>query len=248
MPWKYAIISNDCARMRLKDEAGFWRDDFEMNSANKSEKKRKSVLSIRYLFYDFVKFTAIPGYLWFRPRKIFISNEAKKKIRGGALLISNHISFSDPIVLMLGIWYRRHHFICTKDFFEGKSRLIFQGFHCIPINKNDFGMDSFRIIVEHLQNEELVSMFPEGHVNMEDKADAFKSGMVLMSVMSGKPILPIYLKKRKSFWHRSVIAVGEPVYINQLCGGKRPSLKQIDEIAAKLQAIEDELREFSERI
>lgn len=206
------------------------------------------MFSIRYLFYDFVKFTAIPGYLWFRPKRVFASKEAKRKIKGGTLLISNHVGFSDPIMIMLSIWYRRHHFICTKDFFEGKSRLIFKGFHCIPIDKENFGMGSFRTITEHLKNGELVSMFPEGHVNEDSTkgVDQFKSGMVLMSVMSGKPIVPVYIKPRKHFYNRSVIAIGEPIDIVAL-HGERPSMTQIDETARMLRDKEIELEQLVKR-
>lgn len=210
------------------------------------KKKKSSLISIRYLFYDFVKLTAAPGYLWFRIRRKYENKNAKKKIKGGALIISNHVGYSDPIVIMLTIWYRRHHFICTKDFFEGKSRLIFKGFHCIPIDKNNFGMNSFRSITEHLQNEEIVSMFPEGHVNAQDDLDRFKSGMVLMSVMSGKPIVPMYICRRKHFYNTTRVVIGEPIDVIGMYGG-RPSMSQIDEVAGVLQAKEEELKKLTER-
>ena len=207
--------------------------------------KRARLFSIRYLFYDFVKVTAIPGYLWFRPKRIYANPEAKKKIKGGALVISNHVGFSDPVVIMLAIWYRRHHFICIKDFFEGRLRLLFKGFHCIPIDKENFGMDSFRIITEHLKNGEVVSMFPEGHVNIDadNGLDQFKSGMVLMSVMSGKPIVPVYIHKREHIYNRTKIAIGEPVDIVALHGA-RPSMTQIEETAAMLRERELELEKL----
>ncbi|MBQ0042671.1 MAG: 1-acyl-sn-glycerol-3-phosphate acyltransferase [Lachnospiraceae bacterium] len=204
--------------------------------------KKKCPISYRYLFFDFVKLTAIPGLLWFRIKKIYENDAAKKRIKGGALLISNHSTFYDPVILMISIWYRRHHFICTKDFFEGKVRLLFKGFHCIPINKQSFGMDSFRVIVEHLQAGELVSMFPEGRVNVEGEKDPYKSGMVMMSAMSGKPIIPVYMERREHWYHTTRVVIGEPVDIRGMYGGKMPPLKKIDEIAALLQEKEDELK------
>ena len=42
----------------------------------KKEKNKK-----KYFFYDFVKITAaIPGLLWFRPKRIYVNEKAKKKI------------------------------------------------------------------------------------------------------------------------------------------------------------------------
>jgi len=208
-----------------------------------NNKKKNKIFSLDYLFYDIVKFTAWPGYLWFRPKRVFASEEARKKIKGGNLIIANHVGFSDPIIIMLIIPYRRHHFICTKDFFEGKSRIFFKGFHCIPIDKENVGMDTFRTITEHLKNDELVDMFPEGHIITEDSMSQFKSGMILMSIMSNRPIIPIYLKKREHFFSRSVVAIGEPVDVVSLYG-KRPSMTQIDEAAKLLRDKELELEKL----
>lgn len=211
---------------------------------NKESQKKKSPISLSYLFYDFVKFTAIPAYLWKLPKRIFESKKAKKWIKGGALLISNHYSFSDPVLMMLVIWYRRHHFICIKSLFDGKKGFFFRRFKCIPIDKENFGMQSFRTITEHLKNDELVSMFPEGHVNRGDGVDAFKSGVVLMSVMSGKPIVPMYMKPRKHFYNRSVVVIGEPIDITAMYG-ERPSMKEIEEAARMLHAKEEELQQLA---
>lgn len=203
------------------------------------KKKRKN-----YIFYDFVKITSIPGYLWFRPKRIYSSKEAKAKIKGGALLISNHVGFSDPIVIMLAVPYRRHHFICIKDFFEKKSRIFFKGFHCIPIDRDNFGMDTLRVITDHLKDDELVDMFPEGHVSTSEGMNQFKSGMILISIMSGKPIIPVYLKKRGHFYERSVVAFGEPIDIVEKYG-QRPSMTQIDEAAKMLYEKELELEKLA---
>lgn len=215
---------------------------------NNAETKRNKLFSLRYLFYDFVKITAaIPGMIAFRPKYRYESEKAKKKIRGGALLIANHIGFADPVYLMIAVWYRRHHFICTDDFFRSKARWLFEHFLCIPIDRENFSMDSFREITEHLKAGELVSMFPEGHVN-EDSSGAvspFKSGMVLMAMRSGVPIVPVYVKKPAHWYNRVVLAIGEPVDITERCG-PRPSFAQVEELALSLHEKEEALKTLCE--
>ena len=115
-----------------------------MNTGNEKQKNKNR----SYFMYDFVKATAaIPVALWLRPRILYESADAKKRIQGGALVIANHIGFADPIALMAAIWYRRHHFICMKEF-EDKwnTKIFFSWFHCIPIDRENFGIDSFRQI------------------------------------------------------------------------------------------------------
>ena len=60
----------------------------------KEQKSNKAPLfSFKYFFYDFIKLGVfLTGWLWFRPKFIYISDLAKTKLRGGALVLSNHTS------------------------------------------------------------------------------------------------------------------------------------------------------------
>ena len=201
-----------------------------------------------YFFYDFVKITAaIPGLIWYRTKKIYESDKAKKKIKGGALLISNHSGDFDPIAVMFGVWYRRHHFIATKGLFDSRvKRFLFERFHCIEIDKDNVSMTTFREIVDHLKRGKLVSMFPEGHITRDEEVQRFKSGAVLMAVTAKSPIVPIYVKKRRNIWQRQRVVIGEPINpVDEL--GKVPSLADMDKIAKKLRIKESELKDLAEK-
>ena len=207
---------------------------------NQPQKRR---YSFRYFVYDFIKVTGgIPGLIWHRPKIQYASAEAKKRIKGGALLISNHVGFLDPVYMMYAVWYRRQRFICLKEIFEGKAGWLVKYFLCIPIDRENFGMESFREITGHLKNGEVVSMFPEGHINGDgSQMHTFKSGMVLMAVKSGVPIIPMYIKEAERWYQRLRIIIGEPVDIKKLYGDK-PSFKQIEEITHLLFQREEELK------
>lgn len=199
------------------------------------------LFSFSCLFYDFVKVTsALPGLIAFRPKWLYESPEARQRIRGGALLIGNHSGYFDPVYLQFCVWYRRHHFICTKEFFEGRKAFLFRNFLCIPIDRDNFSMDSFRTITDHLSRGELVSMFPEGHVS-GGALSSFKSGMVLMAMRSGKPIVPVYIGSRKNILRRIPMAVGEPVDVKALCGD-RPAYSRIEEVTQLLYEKEQKLK------
>ena len=210
-------------------------------------KKGKSKKS--YFFYDFVKITAaIPGMLWFRTKRIYVNENAKKKIKGGALLISNHSTKIDPIILMFAVYYRRHHFIATKEVFDTKfKRFLFENFHCIEIDRDNFGMNILKNIIDLLKNGKLVAIFPEGHITEDGEVQKFKSGMILMSVMSKKPIVPVYIKKRKGIWKRQCVVFGEPINpVEEL--GNMPSLSDMDRFADVLREKEMELKLLADNI
>jgi 1-acyl-sn-glycerol-3-phosphate acyltransferase len=215
----------------------------------KNDKAKKSKLfDFKYLFFDFVRLTAAPGLLWFRPKKIYENEAAKKKIKGKAILIANHVGVVDPLYLMLVIWYRRHRFICKSELMEsGAGKFWLSLFRCIPIDKDNASFSTVRRIVDALKDGELVSMFPEGQVHTQsDKPSAFKSGMILMSVQSGAPIIPVYVKPRKHFYNRITAVIGEPCSVTEMYG-ERPKFSEIDEAAKLLHEKEMKLMELSNK-
>ena len=215
----------------------------------KEQKSNKAPLfSFKYFFYDFIKLGVfLTGWLWFRPKFIYLNEAAKKKLRGGALVLSNHSSYLDPLYLIYGLWYRRQRFVCMKEFYDSKLRgLIFRLVRCIPIDRQNTSFDSLRLITDALKGGEVVSIFPEGHIDWSGDIDAFKSGPVLMSVLSGAPILPVYIEKpRRAFFSRLRIVVGEPLDVVGTCG-RRPAPQKLSEIAALLREKELELKKLSE--
>ena len=205
--------------------------------------------SNNYLFYDFVKITAaIPGLIWLRPKVLYENEKARQKLKGGALVVSNHAGFLDPLYVMYAIPYRRLRFVCGIEFFESKARWFFKQFHCIPIDRNNFSMDSFREITSELNDKKLVGLFPEGHVNSDSgNLDSFKSGMIMMALKGNIPIVPIYIRNRKHITDRLVAMIGEPVSVCEE-NGTMPTFGQIAEMTLLLQKKEEELKERIEKI
>lgn len=215
----------------------------------KNQNKKSRVLSFKYLGFDFIRVSAVPGLLFFRPKKLFLTEKAKEKSKGGVLYISNHISLFDPMYIMLSIWYRRHHFVAMSQLFKGKFKrwLFTKIFLCIEINRENFSISSLNEIANHLKAGEAVTMFPEGHINVADKGtNAFKSGMIIMALKSGCPIVPVYLKRRKHWHSRLVVAFGEPMDVKAFQEGKVATSQEIKEATEYLQVQENKLEELCE--
>jgi len=200
-----------------------------------------------YWFFDLAKVTAaIPGLLWFRPHVIYESKKASKLIRGGALLCANHQTHYDPVYLQVVVGYRRHRFVCLQEFFSKPSTAwLFRHFLCIPIDREHPKLKTIREIADYLKSGWVVTIFPEGKIST-DKISAFQSGIVLMAVQGEAPIIPVYVRPKKHWYDRLTAAIGEPIETTVLCGG-RPSIAQIEEIAAELHKREEKLREMLER-
>ena len=191
-----------------------------MNS-NKSLQKDKKKKRPNNFPYDFVKVTgAIPALIWQRPRVIYTSKGIKKKIKKGVLISSNHISLTDPILLLCAFWYRRLFFLATSDLYRiGSMRTLLNGVRCIEVNKENFSLQSMHAVCDRLEAGEAILIFPEGQINQSESAMlSLKSGAILMAHRGHAPILPVYIIKAKKWYQRNVVLVGEPIDVRELCG------------------------------
>ena len=69
--------------------------------------------------------------------------------------------------------------------------------------------------------------------------------MTLIAVKSGKPIVPLYIKKRKNIFQRLVFMVGEPIDVSAIYGS-RPNQEQLAEITEKVHQVENDLKDICE--
>ena len=216
-----------------------------MNSKKKENKKKREC----DFFYNFVKITGAPtALLWVRQKVYHVSGGKlvkRKHINGRVLICSNHIGFTDPLILNCVFWYRRLYFLAMQELFKNKLlSFFFNGMKCIPVDRSNFSMATFHTVTDRLKNDKAVLIFPEGQVN-ENHSEvlAFKSGAVLMATTSAAPLLPVYIVKREKWYHRYVVLIGDPVNFTETYGA-RPSMQNMREASELLHSKEVELMHY----
>lgn len=215
----------------------------------KKEKKpnyKAKLFSFKYLLHDIVKWLGFwQGLIWYRIRRKFDGPEAKKRIKGKAIISSNHVGFSDPFVLQCSLLSRRFHFVYMKELTKnGFSRWIYKNvFLSFPIDREKPSYQTMRFLSEYVKGGNLLAMFPEGHIKRDGVVDDYKGGVVLIAYLSDAPIIPIYHEKRKSIWRMTRIVIGKPFNVREKIG---PTLNQekLNEVANELHAYELQLKEM----
>ena len=204
---------------------------------NGNKRKRAKLFAWKYLFLDVARLLAAPSvFLFLRPKWLYENDAAKKPVRGGAIVITNHDSFLDPMYVMIALWYRRMRFVATKDLYFHKSLAFFLKLvRCIEVDKKNFNFATFRKVNEALDEGEIVTIFPEGSINdgTQDSVRVFKSGAVLMAQKADAPIVPVYIDRRAHWYNRQRYMVGEPIQM-QSETGTRASLADINRITETL--------------
>ena len=93
----------------------------------------------------------------------------------------------------------------------------------------------------------LVMIFPEGHVQLTGEIDEYKSGAVMLSLLTKAPIVQVYIKRREKWWHRQKVMIGKKVYLEDYLDSKIPSMEDINKITKILKKQEEELAELLEK-
>ena len=70
----------------------------------------------------------------------------------------------------------------------------------------------------------------------------------MMASMTGAPIYPVYIKKRKHWTERLKFIIGERFDIKDYCKGKSPSAAEMQIIADKLYEKEKELEAYAKTL
>ena len=75
----------------------------------------------------------------------------------------------------------------------------------------------------------------------------FKPGVILMAFMAKTPIYPIYFAKKKHWYSRQRVVIGEKFDVMQHLDGKRPNAEKMAEVANLLRQKVVELKEMDEQ-
>ncbi len=117
---------------------------------------------------------------------------------GGALIVSNHRSYADPIVIALGIERFVNFAAGSHLYLVPGSRHIFNliGFFKMDIYGGEGGDASLSEGARLLRGGELVGIFPEGiesfmHVYSASRIAAFKTGFVKLALENKVPVIPV---------------------------------------------------------
>ena len=113
---------------------------------------------------------------------------------GGALVMSNHVSWADGI--LLGLSTPRHpRMIAYADYFNNPWLHWFGRLgRIIPLGTSRKSMvQSIRAAREALRNGELVCIFPEGGITRSGKIEEFRPGFLSILKETDAPVVPVRL-------------------------------------------------------
>jgi hypothetical protein len=134
---------------------------------------------------------------------------------GPALLLCNHVSFADALVISAAC-RRPIRFIMESSIFKTPVLgAIFRGMKAIPVaparQDPEVYERAFEIVARELRDGNLVCIFPEGRLTVDGEIGEFRPGMMRILKETPVPVVPLALsglwhsmfsRKEKSLWRR----------------------------------------------
>jgi len=166
---------------------------------------------------------------------------------GPAILISNHISGLDPLLLQ-SVSPRLIRWMMAREYYElpGLKR-IYQRVGAIPVERAGKDIAATRAALAALKAGHILGVFPEGKIAPTHELLPFQSGIALLALKSGAPVYPAYLDGSQrglemlpavltANW--ATISFGPPQVFNR----SSPARAGFDEITEEIKSAVDFLR------
>lgn len=196
----------------------------------------------------------ISGYplqLLFFKRKTYYEDKSEqgRRVRGGALVISNHYSPLDYVMNMFLFPFRKLHVVMSEVTFRGRKKKLFKfltKFHGgICSDRDIMGMKFIDDSVEVIENGGLVQIFPEAHITADGDMHEFKTSYLMIALRSDAPIIPVIIDGSYGFFKRSRVIIGKKIYLSDYCTSLNPTKEEIlalnDIVYKKSLALKEEL-------
>ncbi|GAA4231540.1 lysophospholipid acyltransferase family protein [Actinomadura meridiana] len=145
---------------------------------------------------------------------------------GGAVLVSNHVSYLDFIFAGVAAHPAKRlvRFMAKKEIFDSRiGGPLMRGMHHIPVDR-DAGASSYAASLRALKAGEIVGVFAEATISRSFTVKEFKNGAVRMAVGGKVPLVPVALWGPQRMWTKGrkrrllqrnvpvTILIGEPLH------------------------------------
>ena len=121
---------------------------------------------------------------------------------GGALLVSNHVSYLD--VFMIGILLHRPlNYVARSTLFFPPLGGLIRSVGGFPIQREGLGASGMKETLKRLRAGGLVALFPEGTRSVDGELGEIKAGISLLGARARTPIIPAALVGSFESWPRT---------------------------------------------
>ncbi len=177
---------------------------------------------LRALWYGLLRIAAQPLFCALLRYRAYGRENIPRS--GGVLIVSNHQSYMDPLLIGLGL-PRQIHIMARKSLFYKSIlfRWFIESLNAFPLKGGGTDGGGLKEAVKRLVSGNIVLIFPEGTRTWDGSIGELHPGVGLIAQRSGVPIVPVVIQGAYEAWPRSrklfrlrpiKVVFGSPIYWN----------------------------------
>lgn len=133
------------------------------------------------------------------------------------ILMANHNSLLDPLAVG---WkcYRYHiRFLGKKELVKKRfGRWLFQKLLMIDVDRHNMDMAAMRACLKTLREGHVLGIFPEGTRHKAGVMESMETGIAMIALRSGVPLLPAYISDKPRLFRRAHVYYADPIYVKDI--------------------------------
>lgn len=176
----------------------------------------------------FIKLQVLPTlpFVFFKTKVVGRKN---KRFKGNVILMSNHTSTWDAVLLFCTFWTKTFYFLSAAVLF--RYNRLFSWFiktlGAIKIERSVTDMFAISDAMNILEKGKNLVIFPEGMRSLNGEILKFRPGVAIIALITDTPVIPIFIGGKYSFFHRAKIVIGEQIHLERKDKNKYPTQEEI---------------------
>lgn len=183
---------------------------------------------MREIFRWLALLSAWPVQLLVFKRKTYYEDRRAqgRRVRGKALIVSNHFSVFDYMVNLFLFPFRKLYVV----YWPQNSKRIRWGMKFFGGIVSDRDVMSLRFMdesVKTLEKGRVVQIYPEAYISEDGRMDEFKPSYVLIALRAEAPIIPVITDGQYGLFKRVHLIIGKPIDLWDYCTSEDPTKEEI---------------------
>lgn len=153
-----------------------------------------------------------------------VKGKENLRVKGGAIIIANHTSNWDPVVLGFSVKHKPVCYLAKEELYKNVIvRRILLSLHTIPLARGKGDVHAVKAAVFALNAQKILGIFPEGTRSKTKTLLPFQPGAALLALKTSVPIIPVYIKGEYKLFRKITVYAGEPIFLKDITGDKPTS-------------------------
>ena len=187
----------------------------------------------------FVKITGFPLEFFFYRKKIYYEDkkDTNRKIKGAAMIVSNHTDIYDYPLMMYTFLSRNIHVLVAEITYDKNifMKWFLNGLGAIRVDRNSHDFAFMSEVSNLLNKKKVVLIYPESRLPLEEERGnllEFKPSYIYPALETGAPIIPVYTtgvygKAKRKKKDRARLIIGKKIYVNDLYDSNKSEKENI---------------------